>query len=146
MLGKQWINRYLRNCGGSVTDKSRDIQRKLDGFEKWHLHLAIESLPALLPVALLLLGCALSRYLWTINRTIAGVTIAMVLFGVTQQHSIITVPTRRLPPFLPGPSSNASQVVTSHLLARCDLSLYPSPPSKTSNKSPVFFVREFAVW
>jgi len=80
MLRKQWVNRYLRNRGGSVTDKSRDRQRKL---EKWHFHLAIESLPAMLQLALLLLGCALSRYLWTISHTVAGVIVAVTLFGVT---------------------------------------------------------------
>ena len=83
MLAKQWVNRYLRNHGGSAADKSRDRQRKLDGLEKWHFHLAIESLPVMLQLALLLLGCALSRYLWTISYTIAGVTIAVTLFGVT---------------------------------------------------------------
>jgi len=83
MLGKQWINRYLRNRGGSSADKSRDRQRKLDGFNKWHFHLVIESLPVMLQLALLLLGCALSRYLWTISRTVAGVIVAMTLFGLT---------------------------------------------------------------
>ena len=88
MLGKQWVNRYLRNRGGSAADKSRDRQRKLDGFEKWHFRLAIESLPVMLQLALLLLGCALSRYLWTINHTIAGVIIAVTLFGVTSYVSL----------------------------------------------------------
>ena len=83
MLGKQWVNRYLRNRGGSAADKSRDRQRKLDGFEKWHFRLIIESLPVMLQFALLLLGCALSRYLWTISPTIAGVVVAVTLFGVT---------------------------------------------------------------
>ena len=83
MLGKQWVNRYLRNRGGSAADKSRDRQRKLDGFERWHFRITIESLPVMLQFALLLLGCALSRYLWTISRTVAGVTIAVTLFGVT---------------------------------------------------------------
>jgi len=83
MLGKQWVNRYLRNRGGSAVDKSRDRQRKLDGFKKWHFHLVIESLPAMLQLALLLLGCALSQYLWTISRTVAGVIAAMTLFGIT---------------------------------------------------------------
>jgi len=83
MLGNQWVNRYLRNRGGSAADKSRDRQRKLDGFEKWHFHLAIESLPVMLQFALLLLGCALSRYLWTISRTVAGVVVAVTLFGIT---------------------------------------------------------------
>ena len=83
MLGKQWVNRYVRNRGGSAADKNRDRQRKLDGFEKWHFHLAIESLPVMLQVSLLLLGCALSQYLWTINRTVAGVVVAVTLFGLT---------------------------------------------------------------
>ena len=83
MFGKQWVNRYLRNRGGSAADKSRDRQRKLDGFKKWHFHLVIESLPVMLQLALLLLGCALSQYLWTISRTVAGVIAAMTLFGIT---------------------------------------------------------------
>jgi len=83
MLGKQWVNRYLRNRGGSAADKNRDRQRKLDGLEKWRFHLTIESLPVMLQLALLLLGCALSLYLWTISRAAAGVTIAVTLFGVT---------------------------------------------------------------
>jgi len=83
MLGKQWVNRYLRNHGGSAGDKSRDRQRKLDGFEKWHLHLVIEGLPVMLQLALMLLGCALSRYLWMISRTVAGVILTFTLFGLT---------------------------------------------------------------
>ena len=82
MLGKQWVNRYLRNRGGSAADKSRDRQRKLDGLDRWHFHLVIESLPVMLQLALLLLGCALSLYLWTISRTVAGVTIAVTILGV----------------------------------------------------------------
>ena len=81
-LGKQWVNRYIRNHGGSAADKSRDRQRKLDGFEKWHFHLVIESLPIMLQLAVLLLGCALSRYLWIISRTIAGIILAITLLGV----------------------------------------------------------------
>jgi len=88
MLGKQWVNRYLRNRGGSAADKSRDRQRKLDGFEKWHFRIVIESLPVMLQLALLLLGWALSRYLWTISRTVAGVVIAVTLFGVTSYVSL----------------------------------------------------------
>ena len=81
-LGKQWINRYIRNHGGSAADKSRDRQRKLDGFEKWHFRLVIESLPVMLQLAVLLLGCALSRYLWTISRTVAGIILAITLLGL----------------------------------------------------------------
>jgi len=83
MFGKKWVNRYIGNHGGSVSEKSRDRQRKLDGFEKWHVRFVIESFPVMLQVGSLLLGCALSLHLWTISHTVAGVIIAMVLFGVT---------------------------------------------------------------
>ena len=83
MLGKQWINRYLRNRGGSAADKSRDRQRKLDGLDGWHFHLVIESLPVMLQAALLLLGCALSWYLLTISHTVAWIILAFTLFGVS---------------------------------------------------------------
>ena len=88
MLGKQWVNRYLRNHGGSAADKSRNRQRKLDGLQKWHFHLAIESLPVMLQLALLLLGCALSQYLWMISRTVARVIIAVTVLGVALYVSL----------------------------------------------------------
>lgn len=81
MLGKQWISWYLRNRGGSAADKSRDRQRKLDGLKDWYFHIVIESLPVMLQLALFLFGCALSRYLWMISRTVAVVVIATTLLG-----------------------------------------------------------------
>jgi len=83
MLGKQWVTWYLRNRGGSAADKSRDRQRKLDGLESWYFHIVIESLPVMLQLALLLLSCALSRHLWSISRTVAGVAVTATLLGAT---------------------------------------------------------------
>ena len=83
MLGKQWVTRYLRNSGGSAADKCRDRQRKLDGFRKWHFHLAIESLPVMLQCALLLFSCALSLYLWSINGVVARAVLAFTTLGIT---------------------------------------------------------------
>ncbi|KAF9645111.1 hypothetical protein BDM02DRAFT_703128 [Thelephora ganbajun] len=42
----------------------------------------MESLPLMLQVALLLLGCALSRYLWEIDTTVASVVIGVTSLGV----------------------------------------------------------------
>jgi len=81
MLGKQWINRYLRSRGGSVAKKSRRRQRKLDGLKHWRFYLVIEIIPAMLQLALLLLGGALAVYLWKISRTVAQVILAFTLFG-----------------------------------------------------------------
>jgi len=33
ILGKQWVNRYIRKRGGSAANKSGDIQRGLDGLK-----------------------------------------------------------------------------------------------------------------
>jgi len=90
MLGKQWVNRYIRNRGGSAAEKSWDRQQKLDGMQRWYFHIVMEGLPVMLQIALVLLGCALSQYLWTINRTVAGVIIAVTLFGFGF-HFIVTI-------------------------------------------------------
>ena len=81
MLEKQWVNRYIRNRGGSAAEKSWDRQRKLDGMGRWYFHVVMEGLPVMLQIALALLGCALSQYLWTVNRAVARVIIAVTLFG-----------------------------------------------------------------
>ena len=81
-LGKQWINRYTRSDGGSTAEKSQDRQRKLDALRDWRFRLVVESLPVMLQFALLLLGCALSIYLWTLNRTVARVIVVFTSLGV----------------------------------------------------------------
>ena len=55
MLGKQWLNRYLRRAGGSMIERCGDRQRKCDGLQIWLFRLFIESLPVMLQIALLLL-------------------------------------------------------------------------------------------
>jgi hypothetical protein len=94
MLGKQWLNRYESNdmkelavkrsrMGGLAIRRSHNRQRKLDGIIAWYFSHVMELLPLMLQVALLLLGCALSRYLWEIDTTIASVVIAVTSLGVT---------------------------------------------------------------
>jgi hypothetical protein len=82
MLGKQWLNRYLRHTGGSMVERCGDRQRKLDGLEKWPFRLFIESLPIMLQIALLLLSCGLSRYVWSVNVSVARVVISFTVLGV----------------------------------------------------------------
>ena len=83
MLGKQWLNRYRQSeTHGSAVDRSRVRERKLNGIEAWKFHLAMESLPLILQGALLLLGFALSRYLWEVNRSVSSVVIGFTSFGL----------------------------------------------------------------
>ena len=83
MLGKQWLNRYASNdVRGSAIERSQNRQRKLDGIDTWYFDHVMESLPLMLQFALLLLGCALSRYLWEIDTTVASVVLGVTSFGV----------------------------------------------------------------
>jgi len=83
MLGKQWLNRYaLVEMRGSVIDRSRDRQRKMNGMTTWHFDLVMEFLPLMLQAALLLLGYALSEYLLSIDKVVASVLIGFTTFGL----------------------------------------------------------------
>ena len=83
MLGKQWLNRYDSvDVRGSAIERSQNRQRKLDGIVAWYFSYVMESLPLMLQAALLLLGCALSKYLWEIDTTVASVVISLTSFGV----------------------------------------------------------------
>ena len=82
MLGKQWLNRYLRDTGGSIAERCGDRQRKRNGIEKWPFEMFVESLPIMLQIALLLLAVGLTRYMWTINISVALTLLGLTAFGV----------------------------------------------------------------
>ena len=89
MLGKQWLNRYLRNTGGSMIERCGDRQRKLEGLERWPFHSFVESLPMMLQLALLLLACGLCRQTIYINTSVASVLITLTALGVLFYLSIV---------------------------------------------------------
>ena len=91
MLGKQWLNRYLRHAGGSMIERCGDRQRKCDGLKKWPFHLFVESLPVMLQVALLLLACGLCKHMSSINTPVAIVLITLTVLGVIFYLGIIIV-------------------------------------------------------
>ncbi|KAF9780432.1 hypothetical protein BJ322DRAFT_292408 [Thelephora terrestris] len=105
MLGKQWLNRYeSTDMRGSAIERSQSRQRKLDGINSWYFNYVMESLPLMLQAALLLLGCALSRYLWDIDITIASVVLGITSIGVILYVFIIIagVATKSCPYQTPG--------------------------------------------
>ena len=93
MLGKQWVNRYLRHTGGSIVERSGDRQRKLDGLERWPFRTFIESLSIMLQIALLLLAAGLSRYVWSVNASVATVVISFTVLGVLFYIGIVVAGT-----------------------------------------------------
>ena len=82
MLGKQWLNRYLRHSGGSTIERCGDRQRKLEGLERWPFHTFVECLPVMLQIALLLLACGLYRQMASVNTSVAGVLVVFTALGV----------------------------------------------------------------
>ena len=82
MLGKQWLNRYeSTDLRDSPIERSHSRQRKLDGIIAWYFDHVMESLPMMLQAALLLLGSALSCYLWEVDLTVASVVLSVTVFG-----------------------------------------------------------------
>ena len=83
VLGKQWLNRYTSSdVRGSTVGRGQGRQQKLDGIVTWYFDHVMQSLPLMLQAALLLLGCALSRYLWEVNTVVASVVVGVTSFGV----------------------------------------------------------------
>ena len=83
MLGKQWLASYdSADVRGSIVERGQNRQRKLGGIVWWKFGYVMELLPLMLQAALLLLGCALSRYLWEVDVTTASVVLGVTSFGV----------------------------------------------------------------
>ena len=83
MLGKQWLASYdSADVRGSIVERGQNRQRKLGGIVWWKFEYVMESLPLMLQAALLLFGCALSRYLWEVDHTTASVVIGVTSLGV----------------------------------------------------------------
>jgi len=82
MLGKQWLNRYASVERGSVIDRGRQRKHKMDGMTTWRFSIVMECLPLMLQIALLLLGYALSDYLFFVNGVVSGVLIGFTTFGL----------------------------------------------------------------
>ncbi|KAF9649519.1 hypothetical protein BDM02DRAFT_3128351 [Thelephora ganbajun] len=94
MLGKQWLNRYSQvEMRGSVIDRSRHRQGKMNGMVTWRFNLVMESLPLMLQAALLLLGYALSNWLYFINKAVASVLIGFTAFGILFYILIVSAAT-----------------------------------------------------
>ena len=94
MLGKQWLSRYESvTVRGSAVERGQNRQQQLDGIATWYFAHVMESLPLMLQTALLLHGCALSRYLWDINTTVASVVLGTTSFGVLSYLFILVAGT-----------------------------------------------------
>ena len=82
ILCKKWLIRYESiDSQNSAIERSHNRQQKFDGITVWQFDHVMESFPMMLQVALLLLGCALTRYLWDTDIAVASIILSVTLFG-----------------------------------------------------------------
>jgi hypothetical protein len=140
MLGKQWLNRYdSADMRGTAIERCKNRQRKLDGIIVWYFDNVMESLPLMLQAALLLFGCALSRYLWDIDMTIASVVLGVTSFGVLSYLVIVIAGTAY--------ENCPYQTPSAHILRHNLLPALRSTPSKISRYFKTSYCRrKFIEW
>ena len=90
MLGKQWLNLHVE---GSFIDRNRHREQKMRGMITWHFKFVMEFLPLILQASLLLLGYALTRYLWDISHTISFVIAGFTIVGMVVYLLIVVAGT-----------------------------------------------------
>jgi hypothetical protein len=146
MLGKQWLNRYLRHTGGSMVERCGDRQRKFDGLEKWPFRMCMESLPIMLQIALLLLACGLSRYVWSVNTPVGCVVTSFTVLGVLFYIAVVIAGTSSYEcPFQTPASAGLRHLKDSETARRLLTSL--SPPKVISLIGATWInTRQGAVW
>jgi hypothetical protein len=155
MLGKQWLNRYESiDKRGSAVERSHNRQRKLDGIIVWYFDHVMESLPLMLQAGLLLLGCALSRYLWEINIIVASVVLCVTLFGAVFYLFILIAGTTSESCPYQTPGAHISRHILRHLYYHLLPTLHSAftsiPLAVSSNLSRLYRAswccRFFAIW
>ncbi|KAJ7768960.1 hypothetical protein B0H16DRAFT_1716158 [Mycena metata] len=78
----QWLFHYnSMDERGTIEERGLQRQRKLDALHHWKFGMVMHSVPLLLQISLLLFAGALSIYLWTIQRAVAGIVLGMTGLG-----------------------------------------------------------------
>ncbi|KAG1817484.1 uncharacterized protein BJ212DRAFT_135370 [Suillus subaureus] len=93
VMGKQWLGHYKTNRfgHGSLQDRCQQRHRKFQELKTWRFENVLQSFPVLLQISLLLFGLSLGAMLWTQQRFISIIVIAMTTFGGLCHAFIITV-------------------------------------------------------
>ena len=109
-----------------MVERCGDRQRKFDGLEKWPFRLFVESLPIMLQIALLLLACGLSRYVWSINISVAYVIISFTVLGILFYFGIVVAGTSSYEcPFQTPPSTALRNLKDSGTIRRVSATIFP---------------------
>ncbi|KAJ7769376.1 hypothetical protein B0H16DRAFT_1881927 [Mycena metata] len=84
VLGKQWLMYYqAAGSRGTIEERGRERQRKLDGLVKWKFEVVLQAFPLLLQLALLLFASSISLYLWTVQHSVAILVTFLTALGLS---------------------------------------------------------------
>ncbi|KAJ7769389.1 hypothetical protein B0H16DRAFT_1881932 [Mycena metata] len=84
VLGKQWLMYYqAAGSRGTIEERGRERQRKLDGLVKWKFEAVLQGFPLLLQLALLLFASSISLYLWTVQHSVAILVTFLTALGLS---------------------------------------------------------------
>ncbi|KAJ7769372.1 hypothetical protein B0H16DRAFT_254907 [Mycena metata] len=84
VLGKQWLMYYqAAGSRGTIEERGRERQRKLDGLVKWKFEVVLQAFPLLLQLALLLFASSISLYLWTVQHSVATLVTFLTALGLS---------------------------------------------------------------
>ena len=120
-----------------MVERCGDRQRKFNGLENWPFRLFIESLPVMLQIALLLLACALSRYMWSINVSVASVIISFTVLGVAFYFGIVVAGTSSYECPFQTPASRALRYLRENMTTWNPLATLPRVSAITLTSLPV---------
>ena len=79
ILAKQWINYLLAGLSSIPIYGARHRQFRIHGMHKWNLPTVISILPLFLHAALLLVFAGIVEFVWDLDETVGGTTVALVV-------------------------------------------------------------------
>ncbi|KAI0716801.1 hypothetical protein C8Q76DRAFT_673137 [Earliella scabrosa] len=78
LMVKQWLHHARSGLSGTSRDVARYRQHRLNSLQKWHVGTIVIALPVLLQVAVSLFLGGIVILLWTLHKTVAAVTSALI--------------------------------------------------------------------
>lgn len=81
-MAKQWVLHYAYGTKGTLKEQGYTRQKRLNGAAKYRFKNAVETLPILLQLSLVLFFVGLLDYLHSLNDTVAFVVLAFAIAGV----------------------------------------------------------------
>lgn len=125
VLGKQWLSHFktARSGHGTLSDRGLRRQQRIDGFKRWQFDLILEALPIMLQLSLILFGIYLAGHLYSDQRFLGSMIIAIIAIGfLFYLWTIFTAIRYPTSPFQFGLTARVGQILPKAGALWCDLS------------------------